>query len=512
MNIKSIIIFSVSLLYFSPLYADYSKEKNALENYTPPGFYTDYLETGTEKTEPRKPDATATKALARIRDLKLEFEKAVGNDPEIEFLSGIDPDVVKSLSRMALDSEAVQKRVADKIEKKEIEVFAALRNPGVLAAKKKLKAGLESFSQVMDLDENLRQYSAFTRGLENKAGPSKMSGSNALQYPFPGLTSLKGRIIQQKVAALKEKIRIAGKNVITGTRKAYWEMVFVERSIQVTSDTMDALDRLKDVAVTLHRSGKTSFQDIIKINIKIEELKETLVTLLSQKRNIEVRMNELLNLPLTTRLGRVVKAPSSQELPTLENLYPLALRNRQELKVIRHNVQRIQGMIELAESMIQSPSFLNLSVYEDNAVKSVGTIAEKNSFPEKTMASMKNNRPLKPWYGIDDPWLNQTRQNLLSLKQTLAKEENATGRMVSQAWYRADKNVRELLLYQDRILPLSGSALEVSTRGYESGSIPFSQAIDSYTYWLKVKLTIAKKQTDLGKALAALENLIGSSF
>ena len=142
----------------------------------------------------------------------------------------------------------------------------------------------------------------------------------------------------------------------------------------------------------------------------------------------------------------------------------------------------------------------------------VGTEAKKPGFQEKTMASMKNKTALKPWYGIDDPWLNQTKQKFLSLKQILVKQENATDRMVRNAWFSVNKNTRELDLYQKKILPLSKSSLEVTTREYEAGSIPFSQVIDSYTYWLKVKLTIIKKQTDLGISTANLEKIIGKSF
>ena len=113
---------------------------------------------------------------------------------------------------------------------------------------------------------------------------------------------------------------------------------------------------------------------------------------------------------------------------------------------------------------------------------------------------------------MDDPWLNQTRQKLLGLKQTLIKEENATDSLIQEAWVDVDKNKRELKLFEDLILSLSKSALDVSTREYESSTIPFSEAIDSYTSWLNVKLLIAKKQKDLGIAIAKLEWITGKSF
>ncbi len=125
---------------------------------------------------------------------------------------------------------------------------------------------------------------------------------------------------------------------------------------------------------------------------------------------------------------------------------------------------------------------------------------------------MKNNRPRNPWYGVDGPWVQQTRQTLAGLAHTLTARENATDRMVADAWAEIDKFRRELDLYQDRILPLTTSALEVSTREYEAGVIAFSQAIGSYTDWLAVQLTIAQKIRDLGISLAALESIVGESF
>lgn len=509
--ILGILILTVPVV--SPLYADYLEMNEALEKYIPPEYVNDSLKF---KTEGNKLDMAADKnlrdVLSAIETMKLSFEKKIGKKNNILFLSNVDSKLFSRLEKISQDNEAVRKRISHRLVLDEIEILAGLRNPAILSAQKKIRAEIESFNQVMDLDENLKQYTAFTKSINPKAGPLEMKTSIKQTYPFPGLTSLKGRIISQQVAMAVEKMNIAGKNVITQTRKAYWDIVFIEQSIAVTAETIDAFNRLKDVATILYKSGRTSFQDIIKINIKIEVLKEDLVTLLSKKKNIEARLNELLNLPADTKMGAVVLKSSFKKIPIPENLYLKARENRQELKVIRHQINKVQNMIEMAESMIQEPFTLGFSNYENEAVNTVGTGAEKSSFPEKTMASMRNNTPLKPWYGVDDPWLSQTKQTLLSLKQTLVKQENATDRMVREAWFLVDKNRRELDLYKNRILALSKSALDVTTREYEAGSIPFSQAIDSYTYWLKVKLNIVKKQTDLGSSIANLEKMIGKSF
>ena len=513
MKNKTAAILVICLFYCSPLSADYSRMNTELENYTPPVYYTDALEFKAGPSESTaKPDTSVDEAFSRIENLKQSYENTISYDHKIFFLPDYDKETFKRLTDIASDPEAVRKLVSHTLRLHEIEIIAGLRNPAILAAQKKVRAELESFNQVLDLDENLKQYSAFTEGLNNKVGSLKMKEAIKQKFPYPGLTSLKGRIIDEQVAVSVEKMRIAQKDIITETRQAYWNIVFIEQSIKVTSETIDAFARLKDVATTLYKSGKTSFQDIIKINIKIELLKEDLVTLSSQKKNIEAKFSELLNLPANTRMGVVVVSKPDKNIPGPEALFSLARQNRQELKVIQHQISKVENMVELAESMIQEPFTLGFSNYEDEAINTVGTQAGKSSFPEKTMAAMKNSSPLKPWYGIDNPWLNQTKQTLLSLRQTLVKQENATDRMIREAWFKVDKNKRELALYKNKILSLSKSAFDVSTREYEAGSIPFSQAIDSYTAWLKTNLTIEEKQTDLGNAIANLERMVGSSF
>ncbi len=512
-NIGTAILF-ICLFYVSPLCADYSRMNTELKNYTPPVYYTDALTFKAGHAESAaRPDDSSGEAFLQIENLKKGHENNISHDHEIFFLQDNDKKTFKRLADISSDSEAVRKLVSHTLRLQEIEIIAGLRNPAILAAQKKVKAELESFDQVLDLDNTLKQYSTFTEGLDNKVGPAvEMKESIKQKYPYPGLTALKGRIIDQQVAVFVEKMRIAQRDTITETRQAYWNIVFIEQSIKVTAETIDALARLKDVATTLYRSGRTSFQDIIKINIKMELLKENLVTLSSKKKNIEGMLSELLNLPANTRMGAVIISKPDKNIPGPEVLFSLARQNRQELKVIQHQISKVENMVEMTESMILEPFTLGLSSYENEAVNTIGTGAEKPSFPEKTMAAMKNSSPLKPWYGIDDPWLNQTKLTLAGLRQTLIKQENATDRMVRDVWFLVDQNKRELALYKNTILSLAKSALDVSTREYESGSIPFSQAIESYTAWLKTNLTIAEKKTGLGSATANLERTIGQSF
>ena len=510
MKIKLISILLLTATVTSPGYGDYKDFLQELETYSPPPFFTQMSQSPIPDKAVSNRDQPPLPAFAHIKQLRQDYKELLNAENGIPFLGSNATPLYERIAGMAADAIAVQDRVAQRIVLEEIEILAALRHPAVLLAQKKVLAQIESFNQVMNLDDNLTQYSAFTRGINTQAGPVKMKDSIAAKYPYPGLTSLKGAVIRHGVDIQLEKMEVTRRDVITKLRNAYWSLVYVDASTQITKETIIAFNRLKDVATTLYKSGRTSFQDMIKINIKIALLKEALLTLESKKENIRVAIVKNLNLPADQTIGRPVVKTGFKKIDPPEALFQVAREHRPELKILRASVARTQTMIEMAESMIMAPFSLNLSLNENDAVNTAGTGAPKQAFPEKTMAAMKNNLPARPWYGLDDPWLRQTRHKLAGLKQALIKEENATDSLVQDTWFLADKHKRELVLNENLILSLSKSALDVSTREYESGAIVFAEAIDSYTSWLDVKLRIAQKQKDLRIAMAALEQITGT--
>lgn len=506
---KPILFSLVFLVFSSPLFADYGSMKDDWAAYLPPESFRIMTAQDLEKPAGRQ-EVPSTPDKGSIDPVKAQIKALSGISQALAVEAGQDKKTLSRVSAISSDDSSVKNLLSREIRLEEIIILAALRNPGILAAQKKVKAELKSFDQVMGLDDNLRQYSAFTKALAPKAGPLKNKDSVKLSYPYPGVTALKGEIVRNQVSIVSEKMKITARQVETDIEKAYWDLVFVEESIRITRETIDAFDRLGEVAATLYKAAKTSFQDVIKINIKTEELKENLVTLAARKKNIEIRILELLSLPADTSMGRVVIVPPAMGVPGPETLFPIARENRQELRVLRFRISKLEAMVEMAETMTEEDFTLGFSQWENEMAKAIDR--SKPAFPEKTMAAMGNSHPVKPWYGVDKPWLNQTRLTLSSLRQTLVNRENATDRMVRNAWFKLDRTHREYKLNKNRILPLSRSAMDVASREYEAGSIPFSQAIDSYTSWLGVKLTIAQKQAGLGAAFADLENITGKKI
>jgi hypothetical protein len=211
--------------------------------------------------------------------------------------------------------------------------------------------------------------------------------------------------------------------------------------------------------------------------------------------------------------GNAVGRPDTRipetSLPRLAELYPLALEKRQELQRMRAMVGKMERMVVMAETMIQPAFTQNYSLYTDEAVLQVGSAAMKPTFNTSISPARGAGLPKNAWYGTQDAYLRETRQKRAALRADLTDAEARTRWMVRTAWFDLDRARRERSLYKNRLLDLSQTSLEVSTRAYESGSVSFADVISAYTGWLDVNLAGERRNSDVGVARAELERRVG---
>ncbi len=488
--------------------AGYRDMKKELESYGPPA----YLHIG-QQPPPAAEATTHDKDFdiekKRISERADKWKQLATSDPGIDGFFRPDSDLFQSLRATAGDADKIRTRLGEGLSLKVLEILSFLRNPGVKSAEARFRAAIEGFNQVSNLDEILRQYTAFTEALMTGVGPMKGKDSVKMKFPFPGVLSLKGQVVNQTVRSAAEALEATRRDVVTASRKTFWNLLFVQEAQRVTRETLDLLTHLESVATTPYEAGRTSFQDVIKVRIKKATMAEELVTFEEKRKNSILKILELLNLPHGTKLGDLKIPEISDNVPSLTPLYALAHENRQELRSMRAMIGKMERMIEMTETMVLPPYTLNLSLYEDEAVTQAGSSAMKPTFSFSSESSQGAGLPRMPWYGKDDAYLRQTRQELTALKESLIKAEAVTVTKVRNAWFDLDRAMREKILYKDTVLPLSQSALDVSTQGYEAGGVSFADVIGAYSDWLKAGLTFARKQRDVGASWAELARVVG---
>ncbi len=504
MNILWLAITGVALIWAAgPAAGGYSDLKQDMDSYAPPAMLhqPEVLEPAADTA----PDAFEIETQA-IEDTRSRWEKLVERKGVHAADVAVSPQMIEAASDQAQTLAMLRPRLSHQTAMDLIR----LRNPSVKGAQDRLKAALEGFDQVTQLDEVLRQYAAFTESVMAGVGPMRGSDNIQMKFPFPGVTALKGQVAELTVEAENQTFELVRRDIMAQGSKAYWNLHYTHQALRITREMLDRLNQLESVATTRYGAGKTSYQDVVKLRISREKLEEQVRTLKAQRVNLETELLSLMDIGPNHSVGWPDTGTPELSLPKLDPLYSLALENRQELNRMRAMVGKMERMVALAETMIQPAFTQNYSLYSDQAVLQLGGAATKPTFATTVSPTRGKGLPKNAWFGTQDAYLRETRKKLDALRADLADAEARTRLMVRKGWFDLDRALRERALYKDRLLELSQTSLDVSTRAYESGNVSFADVITSYTDWLDVSLASRRRNSDVGVTRAELERRVGT--
>jgi len=485
--------------------AGYRDLKQNMEDYTPPAMLQQPAASEPEVIKESDAFESEKTTIEAARD---RWTKTVDR----KVLPPGDSPIPAPLLQAATDDAQTVAELKERFSLQATQALILLRNPSIKGATARLKAALEGFDQVAQLDEILRQYSSYTEGVMAGVGPMRGSDSIQMKFPFPGVTALKGQVAEKNVEAEKYTLSLVQRDIVAQGSKAYWNLLYTHRALRITRDTLDRLDSLESVATTRYGAGKTSYQDVIKIRIGRERLGELLDTLKKQRVNLETELLTLMDLQPGTSLGWPATTTPNTSIPKLDALYPLALEERQELNRMRAMVGKMERMVEMAETMIQPAFSQGYASFADEAVLQSGSAGMKPTFSNTVSPTRGKGLPKNAWFGSRDAYLRETNRKLEALRAELSDAEARTRLMVRTGWFDLDRARRERSLYKDRLIDLSLTSLDVSTRGYESGKVSFADVIASYTGWLDVNLASERRNSDVGITRIELERRVGATL
>lgn len=499
--ILTLVIFAGSV----PCNAEYNTLVRAWEEWTPPSYETPTPSGESNETPPvEAKNSEVNPSGYSIWKSKIPGLLDRGRFFQTGSLSG---------GRKIWDTQKAKLALYSVLRLEDLERIGLARNPAVLSAAETYRAELDGFNQVADLDAVLSRYRAFTKGVMTGVGPMKGGGDMSQSHPFPGNSSLKSRVIVENATMAALTLNTTVRDKITAIRKVYWDLKLVHEKLKIFKETLVLFEHLHDIASTMYKTGKTSYQDVIQVSIKKKVLNKQVESLIEKRQAVEANLLALLDLPRDTALGRTDTRQPEVKIPSASSLIDQALEKRQELQRLDHAIAKMELMIEMAESMVLPALDMGLSKNSLADINTAGTWSKKDAFPyQGPQASMGAGLPKRPWFGTSESWLSQTRKKLSALRHKRQNLEAQTRASVQSAWFNLDDAVRTYHLYKRSIIDLSASALDVSTREYEAGSVSFAETADAYNNWLTARLSFSTAKRDAGVYRADLQKAVGFSF
>jgi outer membrane protein, heavy metal efflux system len=327
------------------------------------------------------------------------------------------------------------------------------------------------------------------------------SSARALSFsqeiPFPGKLSLRGRIADTEADAERwnyERTKLA---VISNLKQTYYDLAFIDKSIETVQKDKDLLEKLAKIAEVRYSVGKGMQQDVIRAQVEVSKLLERL-TLLDQRKGVAQSMlRNLLFRPPDAPLGVSAELKKTEVSYSLNELEGIAEASAPDLKSQEREIDKNQLALSLAKK----------DYYPDFGV--AFTYLNRPQMPEMYGVNITAKVPLYFWkkqrYGVEEA----ASGLVSSKKRTEAVKANLFFKVKDQ--YLAMKASERLMdLYSKAIVPQSTLALDASLSSYQVGGIDFLSLLTNFLTVLDYELSYYDSLTNYLKAVAKLEEILGT--
>lgn len=322
--------------------------------------------------------------------------------------------------------------------------------------------------------------------------------------PFPGKLSQMGEVVKAEIEMARLELDRILRDTLTGIRESYYELLYIKEAKKVVALNRDLLEHMLKVGETTYAQNQTTFFDVVKAQSQLAQLQYDAILLEELEQTERAQMNSFLNRPPNSKIHLLEEKDLPPMVYPLEEIYELAQKHREEIRLIETEIQKAKAKIGVAryESL---PDFkLGASYAQGNP----------DMVPEEFRDA------IGVQFGITIPlWFNKSKGRLeaaraeekkaLSMK---AAQINETRAMIRNAYFRFKNSERLIRLYRDQLLPQAAKAIEISESWFREKQGSFTDFIETQSVFYNFQLFLARAKADYGRNLAQLEKLAGVSL
>jgi len=380
---------------------------------------------------------------------------------------------------------------------------ALQNNPQLRAVRHQTSAAQTRVDQVTSWDAPQFGVEFFQTPIQSFPNPVKngMETDYFLQqmFPFPGKLSNMGKAAEYNVNMLDQGYKALERRLIRGLKTAYYELYLVQRKIEINAENQDLMHRFVDIASKQYEVGMGKQPDILRGQTELSTLINTGLNLQKEKKVIESMINTILSRPANAPLGYVPEIEANIPKWTFEQLRPLAIENRPEVRAMSFGIE--MNKAELSASKREYfPDLMARVMYKDMAMT-------KDDF---WAAMVGISIPIAPW--TSGKVVSKVDENELNVKK--AEEEynnmrNMTLFEVQDALVKVQTNQNIVLLYKNTTIPQAEQTLQSTIAAYQTGKTEFLMLIDAYRMLLMSRLDYYMAVMNYMASQAQLEQAVG---
>ena len=381
--------------------------------------------------------------------------------------------------------------------------FALVQNQEILAARKQVESLVSRVRVARSLsDPNLTAISQ-PAPVQTAAGEFQFILNANQEFPWFGKLNARGLVADAEVGIARSELEAVERETIAKVKKAYFELSYVQRAIYITEEEKKLFEQLKSVADSRYQTGQTSFQDVLRADLEISAIENSLINLRQRKITQQARLARLLHISPDTQLEVLPELPAEQ-LPTdIQSLRQQALTVRPELRAAMNRVTRDRRATELACLDYKPDVTLGFAWID---VADAG-LAPSSNGQDAVLLTAGFNLPI--YRKRLAASVRSAEASTIASSRRYDSLKDATIEEVTELFTKAESHADMLVLFIEDILPKAEQTLEVSSQAYAVGDVDFLQLLDNWRQLLRYELGRERLESDLRQTLADLEQVVG---
>ena len=315
--------------------------------------------------------------------------------------------------------------------------------------------------------------------------------------PWMGKRGLKREVAESQAEAARSRAAGAWVELAGKIKTTYAELYYLDQNERLSREILDLMARLEKVAQVRYAGGLAAQQDVIRAQVEQSIMRNELIALDAERRQLQSRLNALVGRPSSEALA----APEQiRALPSLEQVSFAALevRARMNNPLLRTEESQIRAAEKNRELTYKNryPDF-NVGI---SPIQYRGSIKEWEVMVEMNIPLQQDSRRA------------QERESEAMLAAARSRQEVVMNQVLADLYANVagfESARRSLALTTESLLPQSELTFRSALAGYQTGKVDFATLLDAQRQIRQTKLNQIKAAVDAQKRLADIETIVG---
>ena len=377
--------------------------------------------------------------------------------------------------------------------------YAGQNSPALRAARERWQAAIQRISQERALPDPMLSYN------RDVQGPEEWEVMLSQTFPWFGTLRLRGDVALQEALMAQQEYEAARLDTVYRFKQEYFDYYYLAHSIAVTEENIQLVTSLEEVARQEYTGGRAPQSAVIKAQIELEKLRDSLRELTEQRTPAAAKLNAILGRDPGASLPWPKDLPDDSKPASADELIGQLRAGNPELKSLDFAIANAVRSVSLAGRSRYPDLTLGVKYMSNDSSMTTGG-ADSDENPVMVMLSIN----LPVWVGKNRAAIREARATLESAIAERADRENMLLAELKMALFMYEDAGRKITLYKDTLVPQAEQSLKVTQQAFTAGSADFLDLIDAQRTLLDIRLMAERALANRAQRRAEIDMLVGA--